>query len=841
MSNQQLFRIGLLIIILQFASGLNKSKAQNNTWNLAQMASLSASDYEEGYPPQNLINAQSPLCWVVEGGGFQWLEVRFKVPVTLREIRLTIGHEYAGEPIRLMGRTKDNEYFQIEKFENIDLQGDTLLKHNFPQDYEEITLLRLESPGSPLTLCWRDLGLIGYIPGWEPPSDGFELVCQYAPDVIYYNANIITMDEALPEAEAMALKGDRILGVGTREEMFGLAIPACPVSTIDAGGYTILPGFNDNHNHVFTWPQLICSPTGDTSYPDLLTRVQSFAQYGWTSISEMSLGIPQDGSREHLYNAINLDLRGQLPFRLNGYFGSVPDAGTFAIMADSGRMAGKKYTGRLRTPGVKLYIDHPLGSDAGPYSQEEVNDLVATARSHNWQIAAHAVNTEGVEKILTAYELALGAESNDSNRYRIEHAVKVSDDQLNRMKNKGIIASFQLLGPPDWPTQQSHIDHISNTNPEWQMRWREFVDSGVPSVGSTDYPFNNTPCNYSPFRAIYEGVTRKGYIEREHAEWELNQRLTVMQALRLLTLDGAYATFEEFDKGSITPGKWADFVIVSHDPLSLSDPEDLLDIQILQTVVGGITEYCDPSVVPPLCAATESFTIAGMSISASTYLPGNTPDMALDGNEDTYWGSGGGPPQWILIDLLEEYSLAGIELVVDQWPEGHTVHQILARGEGSAGDFTLVHEFAGTTTYGDRLAYEFTEEESGPWRFIKILTTESPSHVSWKEIYIDKILLSSGSDQVINSGKPINIKVLPNPLDRNSILTFQLDHSEYIKARMVSLDGRTELVLCDRYLPPGAHSFSIGGKAIYLSPGVYIVALEYDDGVTMCKVLISEE
>jgi predicted amidohydrolase YtcJ len=812
-------------------------RAQEEQWNLAVNGIISASGFAEGFPPENLINANSPLCWTVEGGGFQWLEVRFRHPVTLTQFRLTIGHEYTGEPIALYGRNSGDEYFLIHLFENELLAGDTAIAFTFTQSIEEIELLRLESPESPLILCWRDLGLIGYVPGQPVPPDDFELICRNVPDVIYYNANIITMDETLPSAQAIAVKGDKILGVGTDEEMFDIAVPACPVSTVDINGLTILPGFNDNHNHVFTWPQEICKPTGDTSYPELPDRVQNIAHFGWTSISDMGFGLPQDGSREHLHNAVHFDLHGQLPFRLNGYFGSVLDLESFDYLADSGRTAERQYTGRVKTPGVKLYIDHPLGVDAGPYTQEEVNDLVQRARDYGWQIAAHAVNTEGIEKILTAYELALGTDDNEATRYRIEHAVKVSDDQFMRMLDKKIIASFQLLGPPDWPTQQTHIDYISNTNPEWQMRWREFVDSGVPSAGSTDYPFNNAPCNYSPFRVIYEGVTRKGYIEREHADWELNQRLTVYQAIKLLTVDGAYATFEEDKKGSLTPGKWADFVVVSEDPLSLSGPEELLDIEVLLSVVGGITEYCDNSIVPPICESYETFSINSATITASNYLEGNTPDMAYDDNSDTYWGSGGYAPQWILIDLQDNYYIIRVELVVNQWPEGYTVHQLLAKNGETFSGFELLNEFTGNTTYGQHLLHIPAEDE-GPYRFVKVLTTESPSFVSWDEIYIEKSLTGTSPAKAGTENKNISdILIMPSPVSPSSTLNYNLHTDTRVRASILSIDGRILVPLFEADQESGKQRISLGDKNILQLPaGVYLLCLETEKEVSVQKI-----
>ncbi len=426
--------------------------------------------------------------------------------------------------------------------------------------------------------------------------------CDVSPDIIYYNGTIITMDPAFPRAEAIAIKAGSIQAVGSNGEILALLAPGCGASVVDLHGLTLLPGFNDSHTHWFSWRQHICSVTNDTTYPSLEGIMRMLSEKGWTSISELNFGRP-DFVRDHLENAVDLDARGELSVRVNGYWGTLTDPSLIQILADSAIAPRTAFTNRIRVPGVKMYVDDPFGT-TDIMTQEEVNQLVQFAHTGGWQIAAHAVNQSAVEKILNAYELALGSGSNDNHRHRIEHAVKVSDDQLTRMKQKGIVASFQLMGPPDWPDQTTFQTYISNTHPEWCLRWKDFdgaVAEGLRTTGSTDAPFNDTPCDYSPFRAIFQAITREGYLNRAHANWELSQRLSVQTALRLLTVDGAYATFEENIKGSLVPGKVADLVIVSENPLEISVPEDLLGIRTHLTMVGGEVEYCDTASHGSLC------------------------------------------------------------------------------------------------------------------------------------------------------------------------------------------------------------------------------------------------
>ena len=112
---------------------------------------------------------------------------------------------------------------------------------------------------------------------------------------------------------------------------------------------------------------------------------------------------------------------------------------------------------------------------------------------------------------------------------------------------------------------------------------RSFLDAGIQVPGASDY----TPGPFEPLMAIQSMVTRRDYRGRV---WGDNQRITVTEALRVCTLHGAYASFEERIKGSITAGKLADFVILAEDPHKV-DPQKIKDIRVVRTVVGGRTVH----------------------------------------------------------------------------------------------------------------------------------------------------------------------------------------------------------------------------------------------------------
>ncbi len=112
---------------------------------------------------------------------------------------------------------------------------------------------------------------------------------------------------------------------------------------------------------------------------------------------------------------------------------------------------------------------------------------------------------------------------------------------------------------------------------------RSFLDAGIPVAPASDY----TPGPFEPMMAIQSMVTRKDVRGRV---WGPDQRISVSEAMRICTMHGAYASFEEDSKGSLEAGKLADFVILEKDPHAVS-PDEIIDIKILRTVLGGKTTF----------------------------------------------------------------------------------------------------------------------------------------------------------------------------------------------------------------------------------------------------------
>ena len=251
---------------------------------------------------------------------------------------------------------------------------------------------------------------------------------------------------------------------------------------------------------------------------------------------------------------------------------------------------------RLRIGGIKLVSDGAIATRTAwlsePYvgseddhgiqalSEEEIEEAVIEIHRAGFQVCIHANGDLAIDMVVTAYEKAQSEFPRGNERHRIEHCTVVNPDLLARMSASGVVAT------PFCTYVYYHGEKMPFYGEErlrWMFAQRSFIDSGVVSTGATDYP----PGPYEPLMGIQACVTRT---DSEGNVWGPNQRVSVEEALRIYTLNGAYAGFEEDIKGSITPGKLADMVVLRDDPASV-DPMTIMDISIQQTIIGGRTVY----------------------------------------------------------------------------------------------------------------------------------------------------------------------------------------------------------------------------------------------------------
>ncbi|MDH4316007.1 MAG: amidohydrolase [Gammaproteobacteria bacterium] len=213
-------------------------------------------------------------------------------------------------------------------------------------------------------------------------------------------------------------------------------------------------------------------------------------------------------------------------------------------------------------------------------TQEQIDDAVDDAVAHGFRIGIHANGDVAIDMVLNAYERVLKNYSGPNPRHRIEHCSLINDSLLARIKAAGVVPA------PFYTYAYYHGNKWVEYGPEKMQSMfahRSFLDAGIPVAPASDY----TPGPYEPMMAIQSMVTRK---DQRGRVWGPDQRVTVTEAMRICTMHGAYASFEEDIKGSLVPGKLADFVILEKDPHDV-DPDSIIKIKVLRTVLGGRTVY----------------------------------------------------------------------------------------------------------------------------------------------------------------------------------------------------------------------------------------------------------
>ncbi len=233
-------------------------------------------------------------------------------------------------------------------------------------------------------------------------------------------------------------------------------------------------------------------------------------------------------------------------------------------------------TMRMSTP----YEGRPDDYGILTMSQAEIDAAVDDAVQYGWRIGIHTNGDVTIGMALNAYERVLAGWQGPNPRFRLEHCSLVNPELLARIKATGVIPT------PFYTYAHYHGNKWVDYGPEkmqWMFAHKSFLDYGIPVAPASDY----TPGPFEPLMAIQSMVTRKDFKGRV---WGPNQRITVSQAMKICTVNGAYASMEENIKGSITPGKLADMVILAADPHDTA-VDEIKHIQVLRTLVGGKTVF----------------------------------------------------------------------------------------------------------------------------------------------------------------------------------------------------------------------------------------------------------
>ena len=254
---------------------------------------------------------------------------------------------------------------------------------------------------------------------------------------------------------------------------------------------------------------------------------------------------------------------------------------------------------RVTVRAIKRYADGALGSRGAwllePYEDqldtsgmnvdppEVLEEAARLAIEHEYQLGVHAIGDRANREVLDVYERVLGGiEDGFERRFRIEHAQHVDSADVPRFSEMGIVAAMQGVHcTSDGPWVEQRLGPERSRDGAYV--WRSLLDSGAVICNGTDAPVEKI----DPIANFHALVTRRS---SEELVFYPEQRMTRTEALRASTLDGAYAGFEEDRKGSLTPGKLADAVVLSRDILEI--PEDEIPgTEVLYTIVSGEVVY----------------------------------------------------------------------------------------------------------------------------------------------------------------------------------------------------------------------------------------------------------
>jgi len=525
------------------------------------------------------------------------------------------------------------------------------------------------------------------------------------------NGNVLTIDEDNPRVEAVLVVGDRIVWVGSNEEIEGIVDEETEV--IDLGGMTLVPGFIDCHAHPIIYGMALmsvnCSSPPMRSIRDIVDAFRDEAREkgpgSWliglgyddfkleearhptrwdldpvtpenpvimmrlcghiivaNSLALEKAGITKDskdpeGGRidrdpetgepngvirgaaiarvwevmppappETTRKAVNLmaekflargvtsvsDAGVNDPQNVRAYQEAIREDGmplrvnlmmSTRVQPELDKLGLRTGFGdeRLRMGAIKIVFD---GSSSGrtaaltePYedvpestgilymSHEELHERVQAAHIAGFQVGVHAIGDRAISGVLDAYEKVLAELPRADHRFRIEHCGLNDPSIVARIKEMGVIPVPQPIFL--YGEGESYRVGWGEERVKWAYPMRSWLDAGITPAMSSDCPATSGDELISPLLGIYVAVTRKTDKGKELGP---EQRISAEEALRAYTLNGAYATFEDGVKGSIEPGKLADFAVLSEDPTAVP-PENIKEISVEMTIIGGKIVY----------------------------------------------------------------------------------------------------------------------------------------------------------------------------------------------------------------------------------------------------------
>jgi predicted amidohydrolase YtcJ len=216
---------------------------------------------------------------------------------------------------------------------------------------------------------------------------------------------------------------------------------------------------------------------------------------------------------------------------------------------------------------------------------EKMYDLLEVAHEAGYVANVHAIGTKGVALMLDTYERLMQDLGTDLAGYRVIHAQVIREEDFPRFKQLNVIAEinpFHLSDDMRWMEER-----IGHERCKGAYAFKSLLNNGATLVFGSDWPGTSAAeYHVHPKYLIHAAVNRTTVKNLPEGGWFPEQKIPVEEALKAYTINGAKATFEGDVKGSIKAGKLADIAVIDRNLLEI-DPEDILDMEVLMTIVDG--------------------------------------------------------------------------------------------------------------------------------------------------------------------------------------------------------------------------------------------------------------
>lgn len=343
--------------------------------------------------------------------------------------------------------------------------------------------------------------------------------------------------------------------------------------------------------------RIVPEPEPEDLKSALLGVINGLHRHGITSVADMGVTLATAEVYGEMAREGRFDLRAEVMLNV-----SEPVVWNDTVGLPTPDLTGQ---GLIAVRGVKAYADGALGSRGAallePYADDpEQSGLLITIQPRlrlmaerclkaGWQMATHAIGDRGVRTVLDAYGAALKAvpplqRAVPEPRFRIEHAQVVAAADVPRFRGLGVTASMQALHQTsDMPWAEARL---GPERVKGAYAWRALLDAGAQFCGGSDAPVELP----DPLAGFHASVTRRDGQEQPEGGWHPEQCMTREEALASITSWAAHACFTDDRRGVLQPGKDADIVVLSGDPLTAPESE-LLALRVEATIFAGRVVY----------------------------------------------------------------------------------------------------------------------------------------------------------------------------------------------------------------------------------------------------------